>query len=60
MRSDRPGVDGGGLDDLYGLTLIGREKITKNWLTWSHAWCHRGVLERRKSIAPALSSSTVR
>jgi phage terminase large subunit-like protein len=35
-----------------------REDQTKNWLTWSHAWCHRGVLERRKSIAPSLSSST--
>ncbi len=26
----------------------------KRWLSWSHAWCHRGVLTRRKSIAPLL------
>jgi phage terminase large subunit-like protein len=48
------GVDGGGLDDLFGLSLIGREKETKRWLSWSHAWCHRGVLMRRKSIAAEL------
>src|SRR5262249_2853923 len=47
-------ADGGGLDDLFGFGLIGRDKITKDWLTWSHAWCHRGVLERRKSIAARL------
>jgi phage terminase large subunit-like protein len=48
------GIDGGGLDDLFGLTALGRDKKTKDWLSWSHAWCHQGVLERRKSIAPQL------
>jgi phage terminase large subunit-like protein len=27
----------------------------KRWLSWSHAWCHTGVLERRKSIASKLT-----
>jgi phage terminase large subunit-like protein len=48
------GVDGGGLDDLFGLAVLGRERETKRWLSWSHAWCHKGVLERRKSIASRL------
>lgn len=65
------GIDGGGLDDLFGLTVVGREpaeiaievegedglktvQSMKRWLSWSHAWCHKGVLERRKSIAPRL------
>jgi phage terminase large subunit-like protein len=65
-----PGIDGGGLDDLFGLTVVGREpgdvdvvvmeggervtKSQKRWLSWSHAWCHVGVLDRRKSIAARL------
>ncbi|WP_183804952.1 terminase large subunit [Rhizobium sp. BK316] len=64
------GIDGGGLDDLFGLTIVGREpaeievtvkvngrptvKRMKRWLAWSHAWCDRDVLERRKSIATKL------
>jgi phage terminase large subunit-like protein len=49
-----PGIDGGGLDDLLGLSLVGRERDTGRWLTWSHAWAHEIVLERRKEIAPML------
>lgn len=44
------GIDGGGLDDLLGLTVIGRDRQSGDWLTWSHAWCQDNVLELRKDI----------
>lgn len=71
------GIDGGGQDDLFGLTALGREtleievdartapdeiaqtpvngtKRVKRWLSWSHAWLHRKVLERQQTIAGKL------
>jgi phage terminase large subunit-like protein len=64
------GIDGGGLDDLYGMTVLGREpaeyevtvevegqQITiklKRWIAWSRAWCHEQVLRLRQTIAPRL------
>ncbi|MBV1929466.1 MAG: terminase large subunit [Gammaproteobacteria bacterium] len=48
------GIDGGGLDDLFGLGVIGRHRETKKWTAWGRAWAQPKVLEVRKDIASRL------
>jgi len=43
------GIDGGGLDDMLGLAVLGRDADTREWLLWTRAWIHPIALERRKS-----------
>ncbi len=48
------GIDGGGLDDPLGVTVLGRKKGARRWLSWSKAFVRLVALKRPQSVAAEL------
>ena len=48
------GIDWGGADDLAALAVIGRDKVTREWLLWVRAWARQSVFDARPKIAQQL------
>ena len=43
------------IEPLLGLAVLGRCKVTRNWLLWNKAWAQSDVFERRKDIVSSLA-----